>query len=398
MIRNEFPTLRVAGRGTWVHITVGGKDIDEVRFREEMDRMDRNIHSAVEFRWLIEALVGGDITAMPPEYFQQAMPSDVAVDGARPLRRFAKDLQSKVSSRQKVLVGHNPFLDLLNLYSTFLGTLPEKVEEFQEIIHKLFPLIIDTKYMATENSGRWNNASDLQWVEKWVRTQEVPRIDVPCSFDRYRSATASFNHEAGYDSLLTAKIAIKLPVKIQIRDKTSTSQKTRLETPFVVPARPKTPERKHLEWLSSSNPVTPSLSRMSSGVGTPVSRTATPQPANWQDPLEFGRIKGMFSSTNKFEALVDQPQEARVAPNGMTGTSHHSDSSISLGGRDNMDGADGQSSDLKDASSSSDVSLESEQQVALAELMPRFDSPFWKIYGNKLRMNACKEGVWELGT
>lgn len=397
-VRNEFPKLRVSGRGSWVQITAGSQEADEARHRDQKERIDRNINTAVEFRWLIEALIGGDITGIPPESFQQAMPSDVAIDDLQPLKRFANDLQAKVMSRSKVVVGHNLYLDLLNLYSCFIGELPEKVEDFRTAIHELFPVIIDTKFLATEDSATWNNASDLRWVEKGVRLQETPKIDVPGEFDRYQSSSSTFEHEAGYDSLLTAQIAIKLPVKMEMRGRPPVSRTTGPKLSVHLPRRTTSPGPNASESESLKIPTTPPLSRPVSSSSVPFSRAVTPQPAKWQmmDSHEFGRIKSMFSHGNKFDLLSEQSPEPRASLDDASGSGHRSDSSSSLMVGAQATDTDADGSETQDTSSSLDDAVAISRRVAEGELMPRFNGPFWKIYGNKLRVNACKEGVFNL--
>lgn len=60
-------------------------------------------------------------------------------------------LFDRLKSKKTILVGHNIFTDLIYFYSSFLGQLPNKVEDFEHRIHELFPTIIDTKYLATQH-------------------------------------------------------------------------------------------------------------------------------------------------------------------------------------------------------------------------------------------------------
>ncbi|XP_023229541.1 poly(A)-specific ribonuclease PNLDC1-like [Centruroides sculpturatus] len=48
---------------------------------------------------------------------------------------------------KKPMVGHNLMLDLLFLYHHFYKPLPKKYSEFKKNIHKLFPVIFDTKHI-----------------------------------------------------------------------------------------------------------------------------------------------------------------------------------------------------------------------------------------------------------
>ncbi|KAL7249104.1 hypothetical protein ACSBR1_011298 [Camellia fascicularis] len=56
-----------------------------------------------------------------------------------------------LSSEQKLIVGHNCFLDIAHIYSKFLGSLPSTAEEYVSSVHKYFPYIIDTKVLLNAN-------------------------------------------------------------------------------------------------------------------------------------------------------------------------------------------------------------------------------------------------------
>ena len=150
---------------------------------------------------------------MPSEYFINALSSGAkptdGEDGA--LRKFVDGLQQRLNSRRTITIGHNCFTDLIYLYRCFIGELPPRLEDFQELIREMFPAVVDTKYIASFGES-WHSTS-LQEVEEKLPTEGVPRVEVPVEFDRY--AIGQSLHEAGYDSLLTAKIAIKLSAKLE---------------------------------------------------------------------------------------------------------------------------------------------------------------------------------------
>ena len=213
IVRNEYPVLKTTGKGHFIQITPFD-DVRDMNERLQQARYrERDILRAIEFRWLIEAISGGDITRMPSEYFINALSSGVkptdGEDGA--LRKFVDGLQQRLNSRRRILIGHNCFTDLIYLYRCFIGELPPRLEDFQELIREMFPAVVDTKYIASFGES-WHSTS-LQEVEEKLPTEGVPRVEVPVEFDRY--AIGQSLHEAGYDSLLTAKIAIKLSAKLE---------------------------------------------------------------------------------------------------------------------------------------------------------------------------------------
>ena len=214
IVRNEYPILKSTGKGHFVQITHSDSDQELSEKLQQARYRDWDISRAIEFRWLIEAISGGDITGMPREYFTSAFKSDVkSADGKeKTLTRFVDDLQQKLNSRRRILIGHNCFMDLVYLYNCFMGQLPEKVERFQEMIREIFPAVVDTKFIASFGRG-WGR-TNLQDLALDLSTDglDVPVIGIPVGFDRYTAG--QMLHEAGYDSLLTAKIAIKLSAKL----------------------------------------------------------------------------------------------------------------------------------------------------------------------------------------
>lgn len=217
IIRKDYANLKTVGRDGFVRITIRNeKEDSEEKLRLERYREQDVIH-AVEFRWLIEALCGGDISKIPDRCFLAAMSSDVKpneVDFS--YKGFVDELQHKLRTRRRVLFGHNCFTDLVYLYACFIGDPPEKVEDFQELIHELFPAVVDTKYLASlVKELRFN--SNLETLEKEMRTEELPRTEVPAAYDRY--VWGENYHEAGFDSFMTAKIAIKLSAKLEREEK-----------------------------------------------------------------------------------------------------------------------------------------------------------------------------------
>lgn len=52
-----------------------------------------------------------------------------------------------LKAKMPIIVGHRMFRLLACIYRTFFGTLPETLEEFLSVIHKLFPRLVDTQYL-----------------------------------------------------------------------------------------------------------------------------------------------------------------------------------------------------------------------------------------------------------
>ena len=214
IVRNEHANLKTQGLGHFVQITNPTAEQQTSSKQFATQQRENDIARAIGFRWVIEAMTGGNISGIPNDWLISGL-AGVDVNDKSP-HAFVTGLQEKLRSRRRVVVGHNCFTDLVYLYKCFIGTLPHSVEDFQAEIHLLFPGVIDTKHIATAGSKKWSNTS-LEDVEIDMRSEAVPRIDVPAEYARYQYASSY--HEAGYDSLLTARIAIKLSAKME-REKT----------------------------------------------------------------------------------------------------------------------------------------------------------------------------------
>lgn len=146
-------------------------------------------------------------------------------------------LSKALTAKSRVLVGHNLFTDLIFLYQAFIGSLPSTITEFQQKIHALFPMVIDTKYMATrETLTNSRQASSLQDLHEDLKSQRTPQICLDGPFKSYQ--TRQVLHEAGYDSYLTAQIVLKLAAKLDaslpVRDPHIDA--TQAENPFELPS------------------------------------------------------------------------------------------------------------------------------------------------------------------
>jgi poly(A)-specific ribonuclease len=112
-------------------------------------------------RWVFEALAGGDLSGIDPEWFvnkNSEKPEEQLPAIKEELAQIIELLQEKTH----VIVGHNLFTDLGFLYKTFIGALPANVQHFQEDIHELFPIVIDTKYLATHGTDSMNPRANLK--------------------------------------------------------------------------------------------------------------------------------------------------------------------------------------------------------------------------------------------
>lgn len=130
------------GRGDFIQLVHYDKQSEEKHDKKRAAALEERLKKSVGLRWLIEGLVGGDLKAV--ESYNTKEDS---------VQEKYEGLFDRLKSKKTILVGHNIFTDLIYFYSSFLGQLPNKVEDFEHRIHEIFPTIIDTKYLATQHSS-----------------------------------------------------------------------------------------------------------------------------------------------------------------------------------------------------------------------------------------------------
>ena len=174
--------------------------------------------------WIFEALVGGDLSGIQPEWF--ASKSGDKPEAQLPyIKTELAQIIAILQKKKHILVGHNVFIDLGFLYKTFIGNLPATVENFQAEIHELFPTVFDTKYLATHNNDSMNPQANLKDLLAPFRKVHVPLIVLHEHHTAY-GASLGKEHEAGFDSWMTAELFIKLSAKLYSTFKNSMSVET----------------------------------------------------------------------------------------------------------------------------------------------------------------------------
>ncbi|KAK9121325.1 hypothetical protein Syun_018942 [Stephania yunnanensis] len=125
-----------------------------------------------------------------------------------------------LSSEGKLVVGHNCFLDIAHIYNKFIGPLPSTVEEFATLVNKVFPFIIDTKYLLKADNAIKNlmkrNSTSLSSAFLYLCPQfaSLPSspllpmqssVKVEVEVDDMSSSdwNSGTKHEAGYDAIMT---------------------------------------------------------------------------------------------------------------------------------------------------------------------------------------------------
>ena len=387
IVRNEYPGLKTCGMGHFVQIANPTDKQQENEKEVRHQQRERDIANAVGFRWILEAIMGGDITKMPHHYVRSAFSE---AECPKDIPTFLRELQGRLQSHTRAIFGHNCFTDVINLYRCFFGDLPKKVEDFGQKLHELFPLILDTKHFATLGSNRWANTA-LSSVEEDLATETKPVIYVPPHFERYRHSAVF--HEAGYDSFVTAKIGLKLVArltrdghKLGILPKKSEGKgdaKSQVQQKDAGGV-PQIGESTRGDANNLADNVVSALTAPIATVQSIFAGTDHTKPENTTDPQAVSARKGTVVAvkdakasgsaqkvkvaslkSNIFALLEDEPEESKAS---------------------DSEGSEGL------------VARQIDDLVERGELIPRWDhdGDFWRIVGNKLQTNACQVSFMDL--
>ncbi|KAL2864456.1 ribonuclease H-like domain-containing protein [Aspergillus lucknowensis] len=218
VVEVEYPSLVTIGRPTFVQIISYDEDREKAVRDKRVQWVRERIWKETGFRWVAEALAGGDLSRLNPHYFSGIKANSSRGEQAKSAVNFADDFKERLKAHRPVLVGHNLFMDLVYFFRCFFGPLPERLDDFQSMVHEHFPVLIDTKYLATHDCGSINPTSSLQEINDSLLQTPTPVISIHPHFARYH--IQKIDHEAGYDSLLTAQVFIKLSAQLGARDQT----------------------------------------------------------------------------------------------------------------------------------------------------------------------------------
>lgn len=335
LVEVEFPVLKTISRKGFIQVVHVDKNEELFLESKRQTEFDHRLARQRGFDWIVDALLGKQLQVDTlVQLVYEAAGHDVDPKRRHTIRRSLHASASRLLGHPTVMIGHNCFLDLIYLYETFLGTLPDTVEDFTANLHEAFPLIVDTKYMATQDCGDIPPHSSLE--DLVVRLQSGAQTDeVHSAHDKY--ADTACYHEAGYDSLMTAQVAIRLSYQLE-------------------------------------------------AVGTYV------------DNGETGRVRSS-SSTQKGSNVVSKVVDKSVGAISTT--------LASLGFHKKSEVPTSPASSSTDQNPANDGLAKSpavhahqrtSQSEATAKRMPTFQSDFWRVYGNHLRIFGTEEGVLRLAS
>ena len=389
LVRAEFPTAVAVGRNDCIRILPFDPVREADNTRRIKTRVKEQIARQTGFRWIFEALVGGEIN----NDLLYILRSTAGVDGRD---RFDRALARLKKKGKTVLVGHNMFTDIVYLYRTFVGPLPETLREFNEELHKLVPRIVDTKYLATHAEGDLNASPTLEEIAKGLQDQPLPRIATHEDHAKYNDVEAF--HEAGYDSLLTATIMLRLAAKLGAERK----EDDKPGETAAPPSKPalgreaseggiKLPTDTALDFILDGRekvhhpipvpPVEPATT--TSGRKNRKAKRKNKKAAQEET------VTQRFETKNLFDSLKELNGEDQAA----TSASEEEELDHETLTADADDGTEvnGHWADeayVQDESGWVPIQKVERQRT---EMIPRFDDEFWATFGNRLRVFGTQE-------
>ena len=442
LIRSEYPHLRTFGRDKCIVIKKRNELHEAADLSKKKAASNERIKRQVGFRIIVDALSGLNLDGFDLMRFAKdpITGDSINFDRQNLASRFHRAGHALLH-RRPVLVGHNMFLDLVYFYRAFIGALPESVTEFTALIHAIFPMIVDTKYLATHGSGNINPSSSLAEIEEELRSQSKPKICVHKNHTRY-NARETF-HEAGFDSYLTAKIMILLSTKLEISgtwiedgapDSEAESYHTAMDPHSDAPEEPEHSSKSHFNSAlrtrreEAKSPKTNKLASAQEAledfVITPLVKEKTrrnKKKSKSKREKNTSPFTARFAHNNAFSCLADggsQSSSASEAEDSISKTFERPLSDTEDAQPTTKNGANEARHNDKllnpgampffaptrngrqavDASEAHDRPQDRRngETGELKPLMPPFNLDFWRVYGNKLRIFGTVETLLDL--
>ncbi|KAI9665125.1 MAG: hypothetical protein M1831_002135 [Alyxoria varia] len=394
-VRGSFADYQTYSRDDYVKVQY--KDYQEdMHDRNELhNRILADVSRQTGFRWVAEALCGGNMERLF-DCVSRDLPTiqDASTPENRGGYRYKlQELQRACQERPKILVGHNCFMDFAFFYKIFYGSLPDRVEDFQNVIHEMFPLIVDTKYLSTCGKDSRFRGARLAQLDTALSHQKEPLIEQSSIWhERYDDSESAIYHEAGFDSLVTARTFLRLASKLTSAsgadDFGKLDQEKRLAKPPLkeeVNAEPTNPE------YAEAKPAVAEDSEAFSEHESLSDHEDTPsQQATKNNPFDI--LTGIPQEENaaissKGPTLSPIKNVAGVAENPIS-TSHTGKASLGHSQKPSLN----QQDDIKPRDPPiplfpSSIGSEDDKERGRA---------FWQQYGNKLRIYGTVEEMCDL--
>ncbi|KAH7408718.1 ribonuclease H-like domain-containing protein [Phaeosphaeria sp. MPI-PUGE-AT-0046c] len=390
LVRAEFPELVSVGRADCVRIIYYDPLREAANNERIKERVNEQIARQTGFRWVFEALARGDVRKANPIYVSQNLGGAMTGDTHNARDRYDRAVD-RLNTRQPVLVGHNMFTDIVYLYRTFVGELPETLQGFRDAIHELFPKIVDTKYLATHAEGDLNASPTLQEIAEGLDTQPLPTIETDAEHSKYQEKVAF--HEAGYDSLLTATIMIRLAAKLGSKRQKSQIQQIVTATKngdvqdFVRDGREKVQQPVPLPSIEPEAHL--------SGRQHRRQKKKSKKPASNDNQARHANTKNIFETLREMRLNPDDTVESPSSSPTSEATVDIDTAETSTWEEQPAAKPGSWVDDMYVQDKTGWVPIEKSEREAM-ELMPAFDEEFWSEFGNTLRVFGTQEGVFKI--
>jgi poly(A)-specific ribonuclease len=267
------------------------------------------------------------------------------------------------------------------------------LQGFQDAIHDLFPKIVDTKYLATHAEGDLNASPTLQEIAEGLVKQPLPEIVTHADHSKYRDTEAF--HEAGYDSLLTATIMIRLAAKLGAASEKQTPAAQTNSIPVnscsaqAMDGDAQDFVRNGREKVSKPVVALPLVEKPESSITGRQKRKKNRKKSKAPKEVEERR----FHTKNIFDNLRDMridPEDAHDSASPERGEPAMDFEDAEAWAEEPVVEAGSWQNQVYVQDKSGWVHIEQTERHAM-EMMPKFDDEFWAEFGNTLRVFGTEE-------
>ncbi|KAI8581564.1 hypothetical protein K450DRAFT_231922 [Umbelopsis ramanniana AG] len=169
-VRNNYPQLTAFGKKDCICVCYVNEKKEEQRYLEKRMQFDKEKKEAIGFRKVIDL----------------------------------------ISQSKKPVVGHNVLLDLCHMVNQFIAPLPADLKDFKDMVHRRFPSVIDTKFLAAQapDLAHFQSTSlENIYFETRLPPFDGPKIELHWDFPAYQVSRA---HEAAYDAYITGYVFLQM--------------------------------------------------------------------------------------------------------------------------------------------------------------------------------------------
>nr|POE58981.1 poly(a)-specific ribonuclease parn [Quercus suber] len=370
LIRAEYPDLVTISKRGFIQVVKFDKEREDRIAADRKHELEERLNRQKGFRWVIDALLGSSSISNldVKECARNPVTGEPIFADLTQYRAQFHRACTRIRGNPKMVVGHNCFLDMVYIYRTFIGPLPDTVEEFSKLLHAHWPEVVDTKYMSTHTCGDINPVSSLEQIANQLSFEKTPKIVVDGEHKKYDEIEAF--HEAGYDSFLTAQIAVTLSSKLTRAGAHTTGVRTATNSAIRYSPQKSNSVKDQLSTALSAIKLAPSS----------IAKAISPNSSNGEAPEDASIICEARTASNGEGFVPSDPNfqwKSQLDP--------------SLGPLSGEDAAA-----FRPENRVHHYKLDHDAAGSVEGGMPRMDSYFWKVYGNKLRVFGTEESVCAL--